>query len=451
MNDTLNTVAVVLGYIAATAVIVAFWGFALFGWARLLGRYLRSGGRSLELKLTRPRLPKASTVADLPELNAELGRAPVLMVLPLHDPSAGELAPVGLALSRLMIRRLMRRPQLSVRGPEDTPAAGVAAIEQLPAELRAAQHVLGGTLERDGQRYVARAWLSAPQGEPRVAELAASTLPELLGQLAAAATQWLAPSASASAEEHLSALELVTPVSEADFRALGDALLQAERAPDELEADEALLSALDRGPQLSIVASALSSYQLHTKLRVLDAAPCDAQLAYSIALDVWNGSVETAQTRAFLLRALELAPAHARANAIAFRMAKTPSEHVRRTKLGYALAPGCAFAAHQYVLCLVRHSDAGQPLCDVASALVALEPSDPIGLWGLMNAYNRLGDRERAIEAAQRLLRWVDPLDARAEQQLRADKGLRYSMDIGWSPAEEAKELIEGLKRGAAA
>jgi hypothetical protein len=410
---------------------------------------------ALELKLARPRLPDSDAVPELPAVDAQLARVPVLVVLPLcgvsaSEPSAVELSAIGLALSRLAIRRLMLRADLSVRGPEDTPAAGVAAAEQLPASLREAQHALGGSLERAGAGYVAKIWLSAPAGGARSVELQAASLPDLLGQLTATAALWL-DSRHAGEQPHLRVLQSVTPSSEAGFIALGTALHEVERSHDELEADEILLSALDRGPELSLLACRLSRFHLHTKVRSHEAAPCDAQLCYAIAHDIWTSTIELGAARAYLLKALALAPCHARANAVAFRMAKAAERHRERTALGYALAPASPFAAHQYALFLMRHEDPEAQGVAVASNLVALEPSDPVGLWALMTAHAARGDTARAIESAERLLPWVDPLDPRAERHLRADRELEQRLDAGWSLASEAKALIEKLKAPEAA
>lgn len=410
---------------------------------------------AFELKLARLRLPDSDAVPELPAVDAKLARVPVLLVLPLcgvseSEPSAAELSAIGLALSRLAIRRLMLRADLSVRGPEDTPAAGVAAPEQVPASLRETQHVLGGSLERAGTGYVAKVWLSAPAGSARSVELQAAALPELLGQLTATAALWL-DSKHTGEQPHLRVLQSVTPSNEAGFFTLGTALLEVERSHDELEADELLLSALDRGPELSLLAGHLSRFHLHTKVRIHEAAPCDAQLCYAIAHDIWTGTIELGAARAYLLKALTLAPCHARGNAVAFRMAKNAELHRARAALGYALAPGSVFAAHQYALFLMRHEDPEAQGVAVASGLVALEPSDPVGLWALMTDYAEQGDTARAIESAERLLHWVDPLDPRAERHLRADRELDERMNEGWSLASEAKELIEKLKAPEAA
>ena len=433
---------------------VGFWAFITNGAAGVL-KWIRRSAEDLELWLTRPRLPEGHAVAELPPVDAERTQVPVLMILPLlgssaSEPDASALGAIGLALSRLAIRQLMLRADLSVRGPEDTPAAGVAAAEQLPAAMRAAQHVLGGSLERKGVDYIAQIWLSSPNGEVLRAELTSPALPDVVDELAATAALWIGSTHSGE-QPHREALRRVTPAGEAGFVALGTALLGTERSYDELEADEILLSALDRGPELSLLAAQLSRYHLHVKIRAHDAAPCDAQLCYSIARDIWSSGLELGSARAYLLKALELSACHARANAIAFRMAADAKLHGRRAALGYALAPGSSFAAHQYALFLMRHGGPDDEAVRVARELVAIEPSDPVGLWALMTAYEHSGDRARAIESGERLLQWMDPLDPRAERQLRADRELCDRLDEGWSLAAEIKERLGALRQAHAA
>jgi hypothetical protein len=357
----------------------------------------------------------------------------------------------GAGLARLMIRNLMLLRNVSIHGPEDTPAepceSAAGLLRSQPrsgyiigvAGLADGRYSLDVELHRAGQP-VRRARVDQPDFKAFVFECSSAISGLLDGKLTESIRQ---------------AWTVGQPRDAQSLVQLGQLLLGLPREK-EAERAGAARQLLDADPDLSVAAWEIDGDAPGAQqdfLAALDRDPYNAQLCFTTFTTIWHSKGPQPEALQFCRRAIELSPGHGKAHMCAPHAAQRPAEMLNHSELGYRLLPGNPFAVNNYVLALNRANAPVSKRIELAQEGVAADPRDPGNYVRLIELFTSVNDPASALATAERLHRLFEPkMDARALYCLRQNPHRAALIDAGkLDPVAENRQRIADLKRRVAA
>jgi hypothetical protein len=221
----------------------------------------------------------------------------------------------------------------------------------------------------------------------------------------------------------------------------------------DLEVEARALELLAEAPSLSVLAPCLSDDRLGDLLRLYEHDPFDAALCFRLYCALWRDVGFQRDAFQFVRRALTLCPAHGKANMVAPHAALRPEQMGHHSELAFRLLPDNSFALSNYALWLITHAKDHHKVAEVARAGIDLAPHDPANYERLIDAYEALGDIERALEVAGELMGWLEPeLHPRTRYCLYQNPSLRQRIEKGsYDPAQTLRQRIDQLEKKRAA
>ncbi len=412
-----------------------------------LFEFFRRRPRAEEWPAGIPRLYPTLNAAELSDFltdreYARLKRVPRVMVFPFDAPER----PLGLALSRLLLRDLLLVPGLSVRGPEDVPTEPLSAFREDNAYVRSHEAAVGGTLERDNDSWRLRLEIRGPDlglGRP---ELSAANPVDLVvpaGDAVAAALKAPLTPVAREGRRH------GRPASLESLRRFGRAA--ADRRNPDVQREVVALRRSD--PGFSLPASLLDSESAGGKagiLNALDADPFDANLRFSAFIAVWISVAPQPEALQFVRQAIELSPGHGKAHMCAGHAAHPSVDMIRHYRLGYRLLPGNPFAVSNLLLNLKDRPDADPGLLiELAHEGIGHDEEDPSNYHLLIEILEKQGEFRKAIEVAESLRDLLGPpLNERTKYCYEQNPQRKKDLEDGtFDPARELDATLASLRR----
>jgi hypothetical protein len=398
------SVLIALGAMSALVALVS----VLRGWSRELDRRHAQGRcPALYPALDDEALCRIFAAATAREL-ADATRVVVVPLAGADEPSVH----AGLAFARLLRRDLCLLHGLSPRDSADTRSTPYESADAVDARERRGQWVVGGNATLSGQRLSLALW--GVRDEHRFYFTLEG---DIIHTLLSAALQRLARELGTEVQASAAhAIERGHPPSLAALLRLGAVFALAARriqkgasSHRDLEVEAQALDLLTDFPALSVLGELLGPSRLADLYRLYDQDPHNAGLCFHIYCQLWRGDGYQREAFQFVRRALELCPAHGKANMVAPHAAFEPARMGQHSELAYRLLPDNSFAASNYAGWLARHEKAHEQVIPVARAAIDLSPADPASYERLMDAYEALRDYERAHEVGKELLGWLEP------------------------------------------
>ncbi len=403
-----------------------------------------------------PHLPRLYPALDSRALSAFLTEAEHarvqaltrVRVMPLFSDAAtqGEIF-FGMGLSRLLLRDLMLVRGLSVRGPEDTPAASYEEVNADPSHLME-EALVTGRVRLSGRRFRVDLELWSSQGEGAVRTVESENFEEFLLRVSTGVAQTLGGSVS---PETLRAWHLGRPASPGNLIRFGELSLSR---PCQLE-DVLALRALDPAFVLPVyLLEDDAPERLTHLLSALVADPYDPQLHFMLFCSTWSGVGEQPEAMQFIRRAIELSPGHGKAHMCAPHAASPKVDMLRHAELGYSLLPGNSFAISNYINALLRSGTAGsvERVLELSREIIAMDPKSPDGYLQAVHILRRAGRPREALSFAEELQAlYGPPMDPRTRYCLEQNPQVRDGLRAGTlDPVRELAELITRLRQESA-
>jgi len=355
----------------------------------------------------------------------------------------------GLGLAKLMIRNLMLLNDVSIHGPEDTPAIFHEMAADHAAQNPRASYVSGLAsfddrgfhlsvdVFRRGKAKVSRSVSELDFGA--FLKTCTTTIGEAIGsQLELTVEGGWTVGQPADPESLIRCGELQFHYDREDSAGKAPA---AERA---LAADPTFVV-----PAWEIdgdLPRARKSY-----LEGLRRDPFNAQLCFLTFCNVWKSQHPQPEAVQFCRRAIELSPGHGKAHMCVPHSAPRNISMICHSELGYRLLPGNSFAVNNYTVYLNDHGAPADKLIELGEEGIAMDPCDPGSYMRLIELHLNLGNTRAALRIAERLQKLYEPrYNERALYCLRQNPEVARLIDSGeYDPAAENRKLIADLRREA--
>ncbi len=377
------------------------------------------------------------------EEHARLQSLPIVLVHPVAGAGASrEERDLGVGVQRLLIRALMLIPDLSVRGPEDSPKT-LFVPETEAATKRRSTFDLAGRTVVVGDRLGARFELVDAEGQRTELALEPVALEEAVPLWAAELAKAMGATPGETARE---GWRKGTPPSIESLRRLG----AIARRQDAKGMEKAALALHDEDRDFVLplhLLDELKGPRLTRALEGLEADPFDAQLCFLLYCGLWTDGDFQPEAFQFLRKAIELSPGHGKAHMCAAHARCPGVDMLRHSELGYRLLPGNSFAVTNYLIALEAAGGAPADLVPLAVETIELDPENPDGHRSLVDALRATKDSKAALTAARRLERVLETMSPRTLYCLKQNPVRARELARGKArPLEEARKLVRAIE-----
>jgi hypothetical protein len=369
-------------------------------------------------------------------------------VLPLASAqgTADEVA-FGVGLSKLLIRNLMLHRDVSIHGPEDTPAVTFEAAERLAARRTGSGYVTG--VARFGSGGFTLRFEAHRRGRPPAADTVRhDDLRAFVRECSAAVGRVLGSRLETTVPD---AWSVGQPRSVRSLLRVGE-LSRRFRPNAAKEKAQAAQQVLAKDPSFAVAAWDVDDELPEARRVYLEALrrdPCNAQLCFLTFCNVWRSKGPQPEAVQFCRKAIELSPGHGKAQMCAPHAAPAEADMLKHSELGYRLLPGNSFAVNNYVLNLRRRGASREKLLELAEEGIAADPYDPTCYQRMIELFSKNKEYAAALEVAERLQRLFEPvMNERAMYCLKQNPARARYIETGqYDPAAENRQRIAELRK----
>lgn len=384
-----------------------------------------------------------------PAQSEEVKKYPMVMVLPFtDDPSGRDDKLFGAGFARLLIRNLMLVRRISVKGPEDTPDAG---IDDLRPHLDSFKQfiVIGGKIVLGNGFIQADITLLAPGGQSVTRSVRAANGRELLWQCSEQIAKTVRGEVDDSIREMWKYGQPTTNYEQNVMR-LGFVRMAHDRKnPEQTHQAVALLN---QAPTMSVCCSYIdddvSPHALRLYLRSFEYDPYDPQLCFGLFCATWQSTGHEPFSLQYIRRGLELCPAHGKLNMCAPHTAHpaVSKKMLHHSELGYRLLPGNSFAINNY---LINLQECGAPTTvyfDLANEGLKSDPHDPGCCEQLLTIFQERNEHAAALKIAIKLEAMYRTMHPRTRYCIQQNPQRARMVAEGYDFAANMRQTIRELR-----
>ncbi len=405
----------------------------------------------------KPKIPKLypeiSSAAFCQFLTAEafekIKRFPLVRILPfLNNDSTKQEALFGTGLSRLLIRNLMLIRNISVLGPEDTPAIPLEQLVDYPEALKDGIYVGGNVRFEERQISVDLEFL-ATGGKKATKTVSAADGPGVLLACSQAIAQLVGGVVS---EQNQKMWQFGLPTKDfvASVSQLGLLNIAFER--DDPEQTQRAVELFRQVPSMGATCSYVDCDLIKDGLRLLLDAfendPYDPTLCFGLFIKIWQSRGHEPLAFQFIRRCIELSPGHGKAHMCAPHAAHKNAipNMLTHSELGYRLLPRNPFAINNYIINLMRAGRPQKEILQLAEEGIESDPYDPGNYERMIDAFVKTKNFKAALELAKRLQTIYEPMHERTYYCLQQNPRRKQQLESGqYDPASENSALIRKL------
>lgn len=354
----------------------------------------------------------------------------------------------GAGLTRLMIRDLMLIRNISVQGPEDTPAVPKEYVGEFSASAPKPNTLLitGECRVDSGYRLAYEIWKRGEQ--IKTGEVADGDFHGFLRQCAETLGRDVGGDIVADLDVPWSTSR---PKDAQSLARLGHLCVvhDHDSGPGK---DAVVRQAIDADPGFGIVQGMMTEdHVLQNDLKGYELDPYNAQSCFGLFTTIWksNGTYEPEAVQ-FLRRATELSPGHGKAHMCAPHAAHPDYKPrmIRHSELGYRLLPGNPFAINNYISNLAAANAPTEKLMELAKEGIGHDPYNPGIYQRMIQLFLQSHDYKTALVVAEQLHALYEPvMNERALYSLKQNPQSKAMIESGeWDPVQDNRDLMKGLK-----
>ncbi len=384
-----------------------------------------------------------------PAQSAEIKKYPLVMVLPFVDePSSQDEKLFGAGFARLLIRNLMLARKICVKGPEDTPDAGLNDVRRHLDSFK--QHILIGGKIVFGNGFIqADVTFLTPNGKSVDKSFRARDGRNLLWQCSEQISKILRAEVDDGIREMW---KYGQPNTNYEQSVMQLGFVQMAYDIQDPQRSKQAVALLNSVPSLSVCCAYIDDDctpdAARLFLRSYEYDPYDPQLCFGLFTATWQSTGHEPYSLQFIRRGLELSPGHGKLNMCAPHTAhpSVTRQMLHFSELGYRLLPGNSFAINNYLINLHESGAPTRVFFDLANEGLAADPYDPGCCQRLLDIFQEQGQYTAALKIAMKLEGMYRTMHPRTRYCIQQNPQRAEMLANGYDFTANMRETIQELR-----